>query len=60
MPCPSQMIEDEEEGDQVELSKADWLPTSALLELFPAVANGNQSKRMRRFCRWTAVRGAYL
>lgn len=55
MPCPSQMVEDKEEGSQVN-SERPRLPAPALLELLPAVANGKQSKRMSS--RWPAVRGA--
>lgn len=43
MPCPSQMVEDEEEGSQVNSARR-WLLTSALLELLPTVANGKRYK----------------
>lgn len=44
MPCPSQMVEDEEEGSQVNSARR-WLLTPPLLELLPAVANGKKSKQ---------------
>lgn len=63
MPCPSQMVEDEEEERQAN-SVRRWLLTPALLELLPAVTNGKkrkkekQSKWMSPW--WPAVQGAYI
>lgn len=60
MPCPSQMVEDEEEGSQVNSARR-WLLTPPLLELLPALANGKKANRQTWMSPWRpAVRGAYV
>lgn len=49
MPCPSQMVEDEEEGRQANSARC-WLLTPALLELLPAVTNGKRKKSKANGC----------
>lgn len=60
MPCPSQMVEDEEEGSQVNSARR-WLLTPPLLELLPAVANGKKANKQAWMSPWwPALRGAYV
>lgn len=58
MPCPSQMIEDKEEGSQVN-SARHWLLTPALLDHFPMLPMENKANGCLSPW-WPAVQEAYI